>query len=86
MKGGLWSGASGELPRDAAPPVAPMSPPLAHAFLTLADDDSLPDQRTFPRVLVAALAAFVLAIGLPLTVSMQHLVAALSSKVTIVDE
>ena len=38
-----------------------MVPPLAHAFLALADDDTLPDQRTLPRVVVAAIAAFVLA-------------------------
>jgi hypothetical protein len=63
-----------------------MSPPLAHAFLALADDDSLPAQRTLPRVLLAAVAAVVLAVGLPLAVSMQHPVAALSSKVSIADD
>jgi hypothetical protein len=76
----------GNYPATPPRPSAPMSSPLAYAFLALADDDPLPDQRTLPRVLVAALAAFVLAIGLPLAVSMQHPVAALSSKVTIVDE
>ena len=60
-----------------------MVPPLAYAFLALADDDTLPDQRTLPRVLVAAVAAVLLAAGLPLAVSMQHPVAALSSKVSI---
>lgn len=64
-------------------PAAPMVPPLAHAFLALADDATLPDQRTLPRVLVAAIAAIVLAAGLPLAVSMQHPVAALSSKIAI---
>ena len=43
-----------------------MSPPLAHAFLALADDDALPDQRTLPRVVTAALAAVLLAVGTPL--------------------
>jgi hypothetical protein len=68
-----------------APP-SPMVPPLAHAFLALADDDSLPDQRTLPRVLVAAIAAWVLAFGLPLAMSVQHPVAVLSSKTALVDE
>ena len=63
-----------------------MSPPLAHAFLALADDDTLPEQRTLPCVAIAALAAVVLAFGLPVAVSKQHPVAALSSKVSIVDE
>jgi hypothetical protein len=63
-----------------------MVPPLAHAFLALADDDSLPDQRTLPRVLVAALAAWTLAFGLPLAMSMEHPVAVLSAKTAIVDE
>jgi hypothetical protein len=63
-----------------------MVPPLAHAFLALADDDSLPDQRTLPRVLVAAIAAWVLAFGLPLAMSMEQPVAVLSSKTAIVDE
>ncbi len=63
-----------------------MVPPLAHAFLALADDEQLPSQRTLPRVVVAAIAAWVLAFGLPLAMSMQHPVAVLSSKTTIVDE
>ena len=63
-----------------------MVPPLANAFLALADDDSLPSQRTLPRVVVAAIAAWVLAFGLPLAVSMQHPLAVLSSKTSIVDE
>jgi hypothetical protein len=63
-----------------------MVPPLANAFLALVDDDSLPDQRTLPRVLVAAVAAWVLAVGMPLAVSFQHPIAVLSSKVSIVDE
>ena len=48
------------------PAPAPMSPPLAHAFLALADDDAALDQRTLPRVLAAAAAAVVLALGAPL--------------------
>jgi hypothetical protein len=63
-----------------------MVPPLANAFLALADDDALPAQRTVPRVLVAALAAWVLAVGMPLAVTVQHPIAVLSSKVSIVDE
>ena len=63
-----------------------MSPPLAHAFLALADDDAAVDQRTRPRVLVAALAAVVLAFGTPLGyVSLRqsdHPVGALSSKLS----
>ena len=43
-----------------------MPPPLAHAFLALADDDAAPDQRTLPRVVVAAVAAVALAVGAPL--------------------
>ena len=60
-----------------------MSPPLASAFLALADDDSLPEQRTLPRVVTAAVAALVLALGVPLGYSMQHPVTALSSKVSL---
>ena len=63
-----------------------MVPPLAHAFLALADDDTLPVQRTLPRVLVAAIAAWALAFGLPLALSTQHPVAVLSPKTAIVDE
>ena len=40
-------------------------PPLASAYLALADDDPLP-QRTLPRVLAAAAATIVLAVGAPL--------------------
>jgi hypothetical protein len=60
-----------------------MSPPLAHAFLALADDDSLPEQRTLPRVLVAAVVAVVLAFTMPLGFftlrPSEHPVAVLSS-------
>jgi hypothetical protein len=61
-----------------------MSPPLAAAFLALADDDAFADQRTRPRVLASAAAAVVLALGAPLGVlslrPADHPVAALSSK------
>ena len=61
-----------------------MSPPLAHAFLALADDDAWADQRTRPRVLAATVAAVVLALGAPLSFlalhPSEHPVAALSSK------
>jgi hypothetical protein len=43
-----------------------MTPPLAHAFLALADDSTDADQRTLPRVLAAGAAAVVLAVGAPL--------------------
>jgi hypothetical protein len=43
-----------------------MQPPLAQAFLALADDDSLPAQRTLPRAVTAAVAAVALALGAPL--------------------
>jgi hypothetical protein len=43
-----------------------MSLPLAHAFLALADDDTLPEQRTLPRIFAATVAAVVLAVGAPL--------------------
>jgi hypothetical protein len=64
-----------------------MSPPLAHAFLALADD-ALPDQRTRPRIVTAALAACLLAVGTPLgfLVVKDHPVAALNSKVWLDDE
>jgi hypothetical protein len=62
-----------------------MTPPLALAFLALADDDSAPDQRTRPRVFTAALAAVVLALAAPagffLARPSEHPVATLSSKV-----
>lgn len=65
-----------------------MSPPLAHAFLALADDDTLPDQRTVPRVVTATLAAVVLAVGAPLglLVLKDHPVAALNSKAWLAEE
>jgi hypothetical protein len=61
-----------------------MSPPLAHAFLALADDADESDQRTLPRMLTAAVAAVALAVGTPLGFLVvnpsDHPVAALSSK------
>ncbi|HEX6026933.1 MAG TPA: hypothetical protein VFZ00_33355 [Solirubrobacter sp.] len=65
-----------------------MSPPLAQAFLALADDDSLPAQRTLPRVVTAALAAVLLAIGAPLAllVVKDQPVAALNSKAWLLDD
>jgi hypothetical protein len=60
------------------------SAPLAHAFLALADDGAEADQRTLPRMLAAAAAAIVLALGVPLgwfaAKPAEHPVAALSSK------
>jgi hypothetical protein len=41
-------------------------PQLAYAYLALADDDQPADQRTLPRVIAAAAAAVVLAVGAPL--------------------
>jgi hypothetical protein len=64
-----------------------MSPPLAHAFLALADDPVATEQRTLPRALAAAVAAAVLAIGTPLTlVVADQQVAALSSKVSLAQD
>jgi hypothetical protein len=64
-----------------------MTPPLALAFLALADEDSMPDQRTLPRVFTAALAAVVLALTAPagflLARPSDHPVATLSSKVSL---
>jgi hypothetical protein len=61
-----------------------MSPPLANAFLALADDDTIVDQRTRPRMFAAAFAAVVLALGAPLGYlslhPSDHPVGALSSK------
>jgi len=65
-------------------PTRPMSPPLAEAFLALSDDDAPADQRTRPRILAAAAAAVVLALGAPAgyasTHPSDHPVGALSSK------
>jgi hypothetical protein len=67
-----------------------MSPPLAHAFLALADDDAAADQRTIPRMLTAAVAAVVLAIGAPLgylaVKPADQPIATLASKVSLDDE
>jgi hypothetical protein len=64
-----------------------MTPPLALAFLALADEDSMPDQRTLPRVFTAALTAVVLALTAPagflLARPSEHPVATLSSKVSL---
>jgi hypothetical protein len=61
-----------------------MSPPLAHAFLALADDDSFVDQRSRPRIFAAAAATVALALGAPLGYlslhPSDHPVGALSSK------
>jgi hypothetical protein len=61
-----------------------MSSSLAHAFLALADDDTVVDQRTRPRVFAAAAAAVVLALGAPVGYlslhPSDHPVGALSSK------
>jgi hypothetical protein len=58
-----------------------MPPPLAHAFLALADDDTRVEQRTLPRVVVATVAAVLLAISTPLAFLFEHdPVAVLSSK------
>jgi hypothetical protein len=78
---GLSSGANGETtPRMA----------LADAYLALADDDAFVDQRTRPRILTAAVAAVVLALGAPAGYfsahPSDHPVGALSSKVGLDDE
>ena len=67
-----------------------MSPPLAHAFLALADDDSLPAQRTLPRAVTAAVAAVVLTLGAPLGFlvvnASDHPVATLATKFSLDDD
>jgi len=64
-----------------------MPPPLAHAFLALADDHDAVDQRTVPRWFAAAAAAVVLAIGAPLGFLVvnpsDHAIGPLSSKFSI---
>jgi hypothetical protein len=67
------------------------SPQLARAFLALADDGSAPDQRTLPRVVAAAAAAVLLALGGPLgwyaiKPAGEHPVATLSSKTALSDD
>jgi enoyl-CoA hydratase/carnithine racemase len=56
------------------------APPLAHAFLALADDDSEPRRRSLPVAIVAAVAAVALALGAPLAWLADHPVAALGAK------
>jgi hypothetical protein len=51
----------------------PLAMRLAHAYLALADDDTLADQRTRPRIFAAAAAAVVLALGAPLGFLSLHL-------------
>jgi hypothetical protein len=67
-----------------------MSPPLAHAFLALADDGDRPDQRTLPRMLAAAAVSVALAVGAPLGFlaanPADHAVAALSSKFSLAQD
>jgi hypothetical protein len=64
-----------------------MTPPLAHAFLALGDDDALVDQRSRPRVFAAAVAAVALALGAPAGYASSHLsdhpLGALSSKLSL---
>jgi hypothetical protein len=56
------------------------APPLAHAFLALADDDSEPRRRSLPVAIVAAIAAVALALGAPLAWLADHPVAVLGAK------
>ena len=62
------------------------SPRLARAFLALADDGALAPRRSLPRAVVAALAAVVLALAVPLGWLAEHPVAVLSSKSVLVDD
>jgi hypothetical protein len=55
-------------------------PPLAHAFLALADDGDPPPRRSLPVAIVAALAAVTLALGVPLGWLADHPSAVLASK------
>ena len=64
-------------------------PPLAQAYLALADDPEPISQRTLPRALAAAAATVALAIGAPLglLVVKDHPVGPLtSSKFTLADD
>jgi len=59
---------------------------LAHAFLSLTDDGAEPPARS-PRLAAAAvLAALALALGMPLGWLAGHPVAALGSKVALLDD
>ena len=76
-KSRLRSGLSGEFP------YCPM--PLAHAFLALCDDGK--PRRRSPRLAVAAVAAtFLLAFGIPLGWLAGQPVAALGSKIALLDD
>jgi hypothetical protein len=56
------------------------SQPLAHAFLTLADDGSKPAPRSLPVAVAAAVAAVTLALAVPLGWLAEHPIAVLGSK------
>jgi hypothetical protein len=58
----------------------PAAPPLAHAFLALADDDEPPARRSALAAAAALLAALVLALGAPLAWLAEHPVAVLGGK------
>jgi hypothetical protein len=64
------------------PEPTPLSacPPLARAFLALAGDGPEADQRSLPRAVVAALAAVVLALAVPLGWIAENPVAVLGTK------
>ena len=66
-------------------------PQLAYAYLALADDPAPVDQRTLPRVVAAAVATVVLAVGAPLGLLVvnpsDHPIGPLSSsKFTLADD
>ena len=66
-------------------------PQLAYAYLALADDPAPVDQRTLPRVVAAAVASVVLAVGAPLGLLLvnpsDHPIGPLSSsKFTLADD
>ena len=65
-------------------------PQLAYAYLALADDPAPVDQRTLPRVVAAAVATVVLAVGAPLGLLVvnpsDHPIGPLSSKSALVDD
>jgi len=66
-------------------------PQLAYAYLALADDPAPVDQRTLPRVVAAAVATVVLAVGAPLGLLLvnpsDHPIGPLSSsKFTLADD
>lgn len=80
---GLRISGAGNAYADAVPALMrePTStPPLARAFLALADDGTAPEQRSPARTCAAAIAALVLALAVPLGWAVDHPVAGVVAK------